>query len=145
MKNQLSFGLTATIMVVSLFLYMGLLLWLQTTLNLPDWVSTIGQMLLFLLIFEIPARLGPEPFETFLSGTSRLPLKDKIILLVSLVMFVLLVTLTNDSKDQLSLPTRLMFVALMFFLILGPIWLFGSPEAKSLLFKTKGQNKKLEK
>ena len=44
MKNRLSFGLTATIMVASYFLYLGLLLWLQTALNLSDWVETIGNM-----------------------------------------------------------------------------------------------------
>jgi hypothetical protein len=128
--------------VISIILYFAILIWITTALNSPGWVWTLGGLLFYLVIFEIPSRIGPRPFETFLSGTSRLPLKDKTILLVSLAMVVLLVILTGDSKDQLSLLARLMFAALTFFLIFGPIWFLGSPEAKHLIFKTKGQNDK---
>jgi hypothetical protein len=135
MKKQLSFGLTATIMVASLFLYIGLLAWLQTTLNLPDWVSTISYMVFFLLVFEIPSRLGPEPFDTFLSGIFKWPWKDKIILYVSIGVYLSLLILVDDRLKQMPLLPSLSILLFMVVVLIGPIMIFGSPETKKDLFK----------
>lgn len=135
MKKRLSFGLTATIMVASCFLYMGLLLSLQTVLNLSDWVETIGNMLFFLLVFEIPSRLGPEPFDTPLSRLFRLPWKDKIIVYVSIGVYLSLLILIDDRLKQMPLLPRLSTLLFMVAALIGPILIFGSPETKKDLFK----------
>ncbi|MBI5932505.1 MAG: hypothetical protein HY867_02260 [Chloroflexi bacterium] len=132
MKKRLSFGWTATIMVASYFLFGGLLLWLQTNLNLPDWFQGFAHGMIFVMVFEITSRIGPKPFETLLSWASRLILSDKIILITSLVAYVSFQLLSNPISDQLNWLEELL---ISLFLLLGPFWLFGSPEGKKSFLK----------
>ena len=122
-------------MVASYFLFGGLLLWMQTTLNPPEWIQGLAHGIFLVLILEIPGRIGPKPFETFLSMASRLILRDKIILLASIAAYICLLILSDPIKDQLNPLEKLLLIAISFLLLFGPFWLFGSPEGKKSFFK----------
>jgi len=66
---------------------------------------------------------------------SRLILRDKIILLASIIAFICLLILFDPIKDQLNSIEKLLLIAVSFFLLFGPFWLFGSPEGKKSFFK----------
>jgi hypothetical protein len=104
-------------------------------LNSPDWVWTLGGVLFYLVIFEIPSRIGPKPFKTFFSGISKFPLRDKLILILSFVMLTCGLIISDKIKDQLNWLGKLAFVAAYIFCSLGPIWFFGSQEARDAFFK----------
>ena len=135
MKKRLSFGWTATIMVASYFLFGGLLLWLQTIFNLPEWFQSLALGIFLLFLYEIPSRIGPKPFETFLSSVSRLILRDKIILIASFAACICVLILSDPIADQLNWLETLLLIAVTFLLLFGPFWLFGSPEGKKSFFK----------
>ena len=134
MNRRLSYISTAIIFVLSFLLVGAFLVWLTATYNLPDWVMTIGEIFFFLLVFEIPARLGPHPFETPLSSLLKLPARDKPILIISFMLFGVILIVTDAFKDQLNWISKLGLAVLLFVFLLGPISLFGSPEAKKLVF-----------
>lgn len=135
MKKRLPFWLAALILILSTFLYFAVLAWITETFDTPEWVLAIGNVIYFLVAFEIPSRIGPKSFDTFLSTVFKLHLRDRLIFLVSLILVIGLVIVSDPYKDQLNWLERLGGVILLLLFALGPIWFFGSQEARDELFK----------
>lgn len=140
MKKRLPFWLTALIFILSVLLYFAVLAWITDTFDTPDWVWAVGNMIFFLVVFELPSRIGPKPFDTFLSSVFKLHLRDKLILLVSVILVIGLVSVSDPYKDQFNWLEKLGSLILFLLFALGPIWFFGSQEAKDELFKKKNNN-----
>lgn len=134
MKKRLSFPLTALIFVLSIIIYFGIAFWLSSMFNWPEWAYAIWYYVFFLLVYEIPSRFGPQPFNTPLSTYFKLRHKDKLILGVSFLAIIICTIIMNENKDKLSMPTKVLSAILTFAIIFGPIWFFGSPEAKAAIF-----------
>ncbi|MEW5940888.1 MAG: hypothetical protein AB1750_14555, partial [Chloroflexota bacterium] len=137
MRKRLPFIPTVIIMILSLFVSFGILAWITSTFDTPDWVWTVGEMLIFLFIFEIPSRIGPKPFDAGLSSILKLPLRDRLLLLGSFALVVAQIIIEDPYIDHFTWFGKLVSIVLLFLFALGPIWLFGSQEAKHALFKKK--------
>ena len=135
MNKRLPFIPTAIIFILSFLVCGAFFVWLTVTFNLPDWVMTIGEIFFLLFIFEIPARIGPKPFDTFLSKVSRLSKRDKQILLLSFGLFVGYIVYIDGKVAQFSGLEKLVPLILLMVIAIGPILLFGSPEAGKSVFR----------
>jgi len=134
MKKRLSYNLTILVFILAIGIYFGIIFWLSTYFNWPEWTYTIWYYIFILLVFEIPARLGPQPFDTILSTYENFCVRDKLIVGASFLAFIISTILLGENKDNMSLTMKVIFTIIMFAVFLGPIWIFCTPEAKAAIF-----------
>jgi hypothetical protein len=137
MKKRLSFLPTMLIGLAVLLLIVVGGIWLLENFNLPDWVSPIFIIVGLYSFFEVVGRLGPREFETPIAKFLKLSMRDRIVLIIALLVFLIIAfpIATQFASRWISL----LFVGLGFLTSWLICFFFGSKELMQSFSKDQGE------
>ena len=144
MKKRFSFIQTVIIVLVTVFLFLSAVIWTSETFNLPDWILPLSTMVAFFLFFEIAGHLGPKPFDTLITVFLELRVKDKVVLSIAILAFLII---GFPIASNFDLPwQKFSLLGVGYFLSWLICFLFGSQELrKQIALKRKTSTEQEEK
>ena len=137
MKKEYSFGVTLAITLVFGFLYSYTISKIFNVYEPSDLVVTISVLLFWVLIWEFITRMIPSKYQPPSVFLTSLNIKDKVVFLLSGVLFAIVYSRLSETKYSLPLTTQLIYSVIGLLVCIAPILLFGSKELKHNLFGKK--------
>ncbi|PKN95327.1 MAG: hypothetical protein CVU44_01200 [Chloroflexi bacterium HGW-Chloroflexi-6] len=139
MNKRLSFTLATIIAISTVFLVGAIEIWLKLTLNWPGWVLPILSIVPLYLYWEIVGQLGPKEFETPTAKFLKLSTRDKTVLSIAFLTFLIIALPIGTSFTLVWL--KFMFFGVGALIFWGICVLFGSKELIQLVPKHKNSTR----